>query len=120
MSDIRATTEGPERFEHHLTAAGDLLKQDKVEEAKTELAAALALKGDDIKALGLFGLACFRLSSFEEALPVYKKLVELKPTDASYRLNLGLGSTVAILIFFCVMLIAFIFFRFLGASPERR
>ena len=90
MSDIRATTEGPERFEHHLTAAGDLLKQDKVEEAKTELAAALALKGDDIKALGLFGLACFRLSSFEEALPVYKKLVELKPTDATYRLNLGL------------------------------
>jgi multiple sugar transport system permease protein len=36
------------------------------------------------------------------------------------RLNLGLGSTVAILIFVCVMLIAFIFFRFLGASPERR
>jgi multiple sugar transport system permease protein len=36
------------------------------------------------------------------------------------RLNLGLGSTVAILIFACVMLIAFIFFRFLGASPERR
>ena len=36
------------------------------------------------------------------------------------RLNLGLGSAVAILIFACVMLIAFIFFRFLGASPERR
>ncbi len=90
MSDIRATTEGPERFEQHLTAAGDLLKHDKVEEAKTELASALALKGDDIKALGLFGLACFRLASFEEALPVYKKLVELKPNDASYRLNLGL------------------------------
>jgi multiple sugar transport system permease protein len=36
------------------------------------------------------------------------------------RLNLGLGSAVAILIFVCVMLIAFIFFRFLGASPERR
>jgi multiple sugar transport system permease protein len=36
------------------------------------------------------------------------------------RLNLGLGSTVAILIFACVMLIAFIFFRFLGASPDRR
>jgi len=90
VSDIRVTTEGPERFEHHLTAAGDLLKQDKVEEAKAELAAALALKSDDIKALGLFGLACFRLASFEEALPVYKKLVELKPSDASYRLNLGL------------------------------
>src|SRR6201991_5173783 len=36
------------------------------------------------------------------------------------RLNLGLGSAVAILIFFCVMIIAFIFFRFLGASPDRR
>jgi multiple sugar transport system permease protein len=36
------------------------------------------------------------------------------------RLNLGLGSAVAILIFACVMLIAFIFFRFLGASPDRR
>ena len=36
------------------------------------------------------------------------------------RLNLGLGSTISILIFFCVMIIAFIFFRFLGASPDRR
>lgn len=36
------------------------------------------------------------------------------------RLNLGLGSAVSILIFVCVMIIAFIFFRFLGASPERR
>jgi uncharacterized protein (AIM24 family) len=90
VSDIRASTEGPERFEQHLNAAGDLLKQDKVPEAKAELASALALKGDDVKALGLFGLACFRLAAFEEALPVYKKLVELKPTDASYRLNLGL------------------------------
>jgi len=35
------------------------------------------------------------------------------------RLNLGLGSAVSILIFICVMIIAFIFFRFLGASPER-
>jgi multiple sugar transport system permease protein len=36
------------------------------------------------------------------------------------RLNLGLGSAIAILIFFCVIIIAFFFFRFLGASPERR
>src|SRR3954452_7696452 len=36
------------------------------------------------------------------------------------RLNLGLGSAVAILIFICVMIIAFVFFRFLGASPDRR
>ena len=36
------------------------------------------------------------------------------------RLNLGLGSAVAILIFVCVMLIAFIFFRFLGANPQQQ
>ena len=36
------------------------------------------------------------------------------------RFNLGLGSAVAILIFFCVMLIAFIFFRFLGANPQQQ
>ena len=35
------------------------------------------------------------------------------------RLNLGLGSAVSILIFVCVMIIAFIFFRFLGASPRQ-
>jgi multiple sugar transport system permease protein len=33
------------------------------------------------------------------------------------RLNLGLGSAVSILIFFCVVLIAIAFTRFLGASP---
>jgi multiple sugar transport system permease protein len=36
------------------------------------------------------------------------------------RLNLGLGSAVSILIFLCVMLIALAFFKFLGASPQRR
>jgi len=36
------------------------------------------------------------------------------------RLNLGLGSAVSILIFICVMLIALVFTRLLGASPARR
>jgi multiple sugar transport system permease protein len=36
------------------------------------------------------------------------------------RLNLGLGSAVSILIFFCVILIALVFTRFLGTSPQRR
>jgi multiple sugar transport system permease protein len=36
------------------------------------------------------------------------------------RLNLGLGSAVSILIFFCVILIAVAFTRLLGASPARR
>jgi multiple sugar transport system permease protein len=36
------------------------------------------------------------------------------------RLNLGLGSTVSVLIFFCVILIALAFTKFLGTSPQRR
>ena len=36
------------------------------------------------------------------------------------RLNLGLGSAVSICIFFCVILIALAFTRFLGTSPARR
>ncbi|MGI8573149.1 MAG: carbohydrate ABC transporter permease [Solirubrobacteraceae bacterium] len=36
------------------------------------------------------------------------------------RLDLGLGSAIAILTFVCVVIIAVIFFRFLGASPQRR
>src|SRR3954468_9000421 len=36
------------------------------------------------------------------------------------RLNLGLGSAVAILIFLCVMLIAVVFFKFLGANPQQQ
>ena len=36
------------------------------------------------------------------------------------RLNLGLGSTISVLIFGCVILIAFAFTKFLGASPQRR
>ena len=36
------------------------------------------------------------------------------------RLNLGLGSAVAILIFISVMLIAIIFFKFLGANPRQQ
>jgi multiple sugar transport system permease protein len=36
------------------------------------------------------------------------------------RLNLGLGSAVAILIFLSVMIIAIIFFKFLGANPRQQ
>jgi multiple sugar transport system permease protein len=36
------------------------------------------------------------------------------------RLNLGLGSAVSVLIFICVIIIAVLFTRFLGASPARR
>ena len=89
MPEIRASTP-PEAFEQHLVAGGELLRRDEVKAARVELGAALAMRPDDPKALGLFGLACFRESAFDDALPVYQKLVELRPDDASHRLNLGL------------------------------
>ena len=79
----------PDRFEQHLVAGGDLLRRNEVAAARVELAAALEVRPHDIKALGLFGLACFRQSAFDDALPVYEKLVQLRPDDASHRLNLG-------------------------------
>jgi len=69
---------------------GELLRRDEIAAARVELAAALELRPHDLRALGLFGLACFRQNAFEDALPVYQKLVELRPNDASHRLNLGL------------------------------
>jgi Flp pilus assembly protein TadD/uncharacterized protein (AIM24 family) len=90
VQETRASTAGPEEFEQHLVAGGELLRRDEVAAARSELAAALELRPDDLKALGLLGLACFRQSAFDDALPIYQKMVELRPDDASHRLNLGL------------------------------
>ncbi len=90
MPETRATTAGPDRFEQHLVAGSELLRRDQVAEARAELEAALELRPTDLKALGLFGLACFRQNAFDDALPVYQRMVELRPDDASHRLNLGL------------------------------
>jgi uncharacterized protein (AIM24 family) len=74
----------------HLTRGGELLRADKVPEAKSELERALALKPGDGKILNLLGLACFRLEDYDRALGIYQDLVTKQPYDASLRLNLGL------------------------------
>jgi tetratricopeptide (TPR) repeat protein/uncharacterized protein (AIM24 family) len=79
-----------EKFEQHLIAGGELLRRDRVQEARREFEAALALRPSDRKALGLVGLACFRQSAYDDALVVYDRLVAAEPNDASYRMNLGL------------------------------
>lgn len=91
MADSESSAaSGFSEYEQHLVTGGELLRQDRVSEAQAEFIAALGLRPGDLKALGLLGLACFRLEAFDEALPVYEELVQLKPSDASYRLNLGL------------------------------
>jgi len=79
-----------ERFEQHLVAGGEHLRKNRVVEARAEFQAALQLRPEDRKALGLVGLTAFRLQEYGDALTVYQKLVDGFPTDASYRLNLGL------------------------------
>jgi uncharacterized protein (AIM24 family) len=77
-------------YVQHLTRGGELLRSDRVEEARAELEAARAIKPNDPKGLSLLGLVYFRLGRFEEAKAIYADLVVKAPKDASLALNLGL------------------------------
>ncbi len=77
-------------YVQHLTRGGELLRADRVDEARTELEAARGLKPGDAKILSLLGLVYFRLGQFDEARTIYADLVRKQPKDASLRLNLGL------------------------------
>ncbi len=73
-----------------MIAGGELLRKGRVKDARREFEAALELRPEDPKAMGLVGLACFQLQDYDEALATYRALVTNVPNDASYRLNLGL------------------------------
>lgn len=79
-----------DRYEHHLIAGGEFLRQSRLDDAQRELLGALEVMPESAKALALLGLAYFRGGKFAEALPVYRRLVGLMPGDASHQLNLGL------------------------------
>ena len=79
-----------DRFEQHLIAGGELLRQSRLAQAQQELEAALQLVPENPKALALLGLAYFRGGKFDRARPVYERLVKAAPLDGSYQLNLGL------------------------------
>lgn len=79
-----------DRFDQHLIAGGELLRQSRLADAARELEAALAIDEHSGKALALLGLAYFRGGKFAEARPVYERLVQLAPADGAYQLNLGL------------------------------
>ncbi len=84
------TTSETSTIEQYLDTGSELLKQDQVADAKEQFLRALAIDNDSDRVLSLLGLTYFRLSAFEDALPVYTKLVEKFPDDPSHRLNLGL------------------------------
>ena len=73
-----------------MARGSELLKLGKLDEAQAQFRLALALEPENTKVLALLGLSHFRGSQFDQARPLYEDLVELSPTDASHRLNLGL------------------------------
>ncbi len=73
-----------------VTKGGNLLQEDKVDEAQACFESALKLEPENEKVLGLLGLTHFRLEDFSSASGVYELLVKMNPDDASYHLNLGL------------------------------
>lgn len=77
-------------YQQRMISGGALLRQNRIAEAQSEFHIALEYKPDDTKALGLLGLTYFRMNDFDQALPVYQKLVQLSPNEAALRLNLGL------------------------------
>lgn len=90
MAESSVTGHESEAFNDIVAKGGELLQLDKIEEARMCFLAALDKQPESEQVLGLLGLTHFRLSCYEDADTVYKKLVTKSPNDASYRLNLGL------------------------------
>jgi Flp pilus assembly protein TadD/uncharacterized protein (AIM24 family) len=79
-----------DRFEQHLVSGSELLRQSRIKDAQGQLLTALQLQPGNSRALALLGLAYFRGGQFDDAMPIYRELVNQSPRDASFRLNLGL------------------------------
>jgi len=83
-------TAAPKPYLTHLTRGSELLRAEKIDEAREELEQALALRPGDPRIMNLLGLTYFRLTRYPEAQSIYADLVKRQPQDASLRLNLGL------------------------------
>lgn len=78
------------RLSAHLAQAGELLRSGQLDEAHAEVAAALRLRPDDVRAQNLLGLLHFRTGKLDEARAIYQRLLGLHTGDVALRLNLGL------------------------------
>jgi uncharacterized protein (AIM24 family) len=89
MSTVAAPADR-DAVDQAVSRGSELLKQGKLDDAQAAFRAALAIDADNPRVLALLGLAHFRGNQYERARAIYEELVERMPTDASYRLNLGL------------------------------
>ena len=81
---------GAEEFLFHLFRGSELLQDNRVHEAKSELEQALAQKPADPKSQDLLAVVYFRLGMYPRAIAIYESLVRLHPASVTPRVNLAL------------------------------
>ncbi len=79
-----------EDFLFHLYRGSELLQDNRVLEAKSELEHALTLQPRDPKGQDLLAVVYFRIGLYPHAIQIYEELLRQNPRDHSLRLNLAL------------------------------
>lgn len=80
-----------EDFLYHLYRGSEMLLQDRVVEAKSELERALELSPQDAKSQDLLAGVYFRLGVYPRAIEIWLRLVRHHASDAALRVNLALA-----------------------------
>ncbi len=81
---------GAEDFLYHLYRGSELLQDNRVHEAKSELEQALSRKPADPKSQDLLAVVYFRLGMYPRAISIYEVLVRQHPESVTPRVNLAL------------------------------
>lgn len=81
---------GGDDFVFHLARGSELLRDDRVHDAKLEIERALATQPSDWKGQDLLGVVYFRLGLYPRAIRIYEELVRRHPGALEPRLNLAL------------------------------
>jgi uncharacterized protein (AIM24 family) len=79
-----------EDFLFHLYRGSELLQDNRVLEAKSELEHALTLQPRDPKGQDLLAVVYFRIGLYPHAIQIYEELLRDNPKEHSLRLNLAL------------------------------
>ncbi|MCL2724033.1 MAG: tetratricopeptide repeat protein [Polyangiaceae bacterium] len=89
-SPSETSDETNEDFLFHLYRGSELLKDNRVHEAKEELERALHLQPRDAKGQDLLAVVYFRLGLYPRAISIYEELQRESPRDTALLLNLAL------------------------------
>jgi hypothetical protein len=79
-----------EEFILHLHRGAELLKADRMEDARRAVDAAFESQPFDTAGLATMGLACFHLGLYPRAMAILERLVAQNPDEPTLRLNLAL------------------------------